>query len=332
MSFFNFGSSPAKPGAGSSAQSGGGSGDFNMFGNGEDSSSGAFFGGAENVTGGSFFGPAHAVGVGGNAFFGSAGFGTPNKNSMEQKTSTSFGPPTDLSTAATPAKKMKSETHKQATLSAPSPAVSVHQQTPQTTLWSNHGPTIGSKQQQLAPTTPAGTRSSTKDDHQANLKVQDYKLEPAGFSTQLPINHDLNMQAPQQSRVGSAEGHPVQKIPPQVRQQEKMSHAQSSVLTEEKTKVVAPTDVVTKDDSCENIPPSDALLRELLNMQKEQLAELLPVLREHDEKSGQIMDSAGLVMKEITSYSEKLSGIKHQYCSRLNQVSSFLRMIPKTEK
>jgi len=331
MSFFNFGSSPAKPGAGSSAQSGGGSGDFNMFGNGEDSSSGAFFGGAENVTGGSFFGPGHAVGEGGNSFFGSAGFGTPNKKSMEQKTPTSFGPPSNMSTAATPAKKMKSETHKQTVWSAPSPAVSVHQ-TPQSTLWANHGPTIGSKQQ-LAPTAPAGTRSSTKDDHQANLKVQDYKLESAGFSTQLPINHhDLNMQALQQSREGSAEGYPVQKIPPQVEEQQKLSRAQSSVLTEEKTQVATPTDVVTNDDASEDIPPSDALLRELLNMQKEQLAELLPVLREHDEKSGQIMDSAGLVMKEITSYSEKLSGIKHQYCSRLNQVSSFLRMIPKTEK
>ena len=88
---------------------------------------------------------------------------------------------------------------------------------------------------------------------------------------------------------------------------------------------------ISDDDASEDIPPADAILKELLNMQKEQLSEFLPELREQEEKSHQILDSAGLVLKEIINYSEKLSGINQQYCSRLSQVSSFLRMIPKTE-
>ena len=86
-----------------------------------------------------------------------------------------------------------------------------------------------------------------------------------------------------------------------------------------------------EEDDDEDIP-ADALLKELIEMQKQQLTEFLPLLRDGEEKSSQILDSAGLVLKDIDNYSEKLSGIKQQYCSRLSQVSSFLRMIPKMEQ
>eukprot|EP00092_Neocalanus_flemingeri_P003485 GFUD01003734.1.p1 GENE.GFUD01003734.1~~GFUD01003734.1.p1 ORF type:complete len:293 (+),score=108.25 GFUD01003734.1:32-910(+) len=76
-------------------------------------------------------------------------------------------------------------------------------------------------------------------------------------------------------------------------------------------------------ENCDDIP-ADALLKQLLNMQNQQLTELLPELREREEKSEQILDSARLVMKDIKNYDEKLSGIKQQYYSRLSQVSSFL--------
>ena len=78
--------------------------------------------------------------------------------------------------------------------------------------------------------------------------------------------------------------------------------------------------------------PADALLKELIEMQKQHLTDFLPELRNGEDKAAQILDSAGLVLKDINNYSEKLSGIKQQYCSRLTQVSSFLRMIPKTLK
>jgi len=117
--------------------------------------------------------------------------------------------------------------------------------------------------------------------------------------------------------------------PVAAKQQNLSSSDQSSVLKEEKIK--ANLDDKTKDDEGDDIP-ADALLKELIEMQKQHLTEFLPELRYGEDKAAQILDSAGLVLKDVTNYSEKLSGIKQQYCSRLSQVSSFLRMIPKTEK
>ena len=66
-------------------------------------------------------------------------------------------------------------------------------------------------------------------------------------------------------------------------------------------------------------------------MQKQELSELLPRMRDGEERSEQILDSAKLVLKDVANYGEKLAGMKQQYCSRLNQVSSFLMKIPKAE-
>ena len=78
--------------------------------------------------------------------------------------------------------------------------------------------------------------------------------------------------------------------------------------------------------------PADALLNDLIDMQKDQLSKLMPEMGEGEEKSEQTLNSARLVLRDISNYTEKLSGIKQQYCNRLNQISSFLRMIPKIEK
>ena len=60
--------------------------------------------------------------------------------------------------------------------------------------------------------------------------------------------------------------------------------------------------------------------------------ELLPELKASEELSEHVLDNAMLVLKEVDNYGEKLAGIKQQYCSRLSQVSSFLKMVPKHEK
>eukprot|EP00092_Neocalanus_flemingeri_P087366 GFUD01110250.1.p1 GENE.GFUD01110250.1~~GFUD01110250.1.p1 ORF type:complete len:150 (-),score=60.28 GFUD01110250.1:59-508(-) len=90
---------------------------------------------------------------------------------------------------------------------------------------------------------------------------------------------------------------------------------QSSVLEEE---VKVNLDAKTTDDDSEDII-ADILPYELINMQKDQLSELMPELREREEQAEEMVDSAGLVPKDITNYSEKLSVIKQQYCSRLCQ-------------
>jgi len=102
---------------------------------------------------------------------------------------------------------------------------------------------------------------------------------------------------------------------------------QSSVLKEKEfPKTLAPKN---EDD---NFMPADQIFKELLNRQRQQLSELLPELKASEEKSEQVLDNAMLVLKDVDNYGEKLAGIKQQYCSRLKQVSSFLKMIPKHEK
>ena len=77
--------------------------------------------------------------------------------------------------------------------------------------------------------------------------------------------------------------------------------------------------------------PADEIFKELLSMQKQQLSAMLPEVKEGEEKSDQVLESAMRILEEVTTYSEKLSGIKQQYSNRLNQVSSFLKMMPKPE-
>jgi len=109
--------------------------------------------------------------------------------------------------------------------------------------------------------------------------------------------------------------------------QDQTSFVQSSVLKEEEL----PKTVALREEVGDYMP-SDQIFKDLLNSQRQQLSELLPELKASDEKSEQVLDNAMLVLKEVDNYSEKLAGIKQQYCSRLSQVSSFLKMNPKHEK
>jgi len=109
--------------------------------------------------------------------------------------------------------------------------------------------------------------------------------------------------------------------------QAKPSSVQNSVVMEqEMSKILAPG----KEGG--DFMPADQIFKDLLNKQWQQLSELLPELKASEEKSEQVLDNAKLVLKEVDNYSEKLAGIKQQYCSRLSQVSSFLKMVPKHEK
>jgi len=106
--------------------------------------------------------------------------------------------------------------------------------------------------------------------------------------------------------------------------QAKPSSVQNSVVMEqEMSKILAPG----KEGG--DFMPADQIFKDLLNKQWQQLSELLPELKASEEKSEQVLDNAKLVLKEVDNYSEKLAGIKQQYCSRLSQVSSFLKMVPK---
>eukprot|EP00092_Neocalanus_flemingeri_P050156 GFUD01057862.1.p1 GENE.GFUD01057862.1~~GFUD01057862.1.p1 ORF type:complete len:232 (-),score=79.04 GFUD01057862.1:117-812(-) len=208
---------------------------------------------------GSFFGGvddksggSFLAGSGGEA--GSSVFGTPIKS----QASSIFGPPADLS-STTPAKMRRTDIPTSVATQAP---------------WQQ---SYGQLQGHNLPIAQP-------------LK---YKQEPTGYTspssqpsysghTLAPTSKDIG----QFQSLGCSQVPPEVKVPTTVKQQNMPSSVQSSVL-EEKTKAIG--EAKSKEEDCDDIP-ADALLKELLNMQKQQLTELG------------------------------------------RQVSSFLRMIPKTEQ
>eukprot|EP00092_Neocalanus_flemingeri_P016923 GFUD01018302.1.p1 GENE.GFUD01018302.1~~GFUD01018302.1.p1 ORF type:complete len:306 (-),score=114.17 GFUD01018302.1:148-1065(-) len=305
MSFFNFGSSPGKAPEGSI-------GDF---------TGGSFFGGVDDKTGGSIFGGSG--GETGGSVFGSSSI---------------FRPPGDLS-STTSAKKTRTD--------IPSLAVK------KTSSWGAPPPTKPGMSKNQQSQSYGQLQNQPQGHHKAISQPQVYKQEATGYTspptkgyTSSPSN-DSNQTpttgysqppypghtvAPTYNNIGHSQSLGYSQATPEIKvpapaKQQNISSAQSSVL-QEKPKVIV--EAKSNEEDCDDIS-ADALLKELLNMQKEQLTELLPELREREENSEQILDSAGLVLKDIANYGKKLSGIKQQYCSRLSQVSSFLKMIPKTE-
>merc|ERR1712179_17229 len=134
-------------------------------------------------------------------------------------------------------------------------------------------------------------------------------------------NPQKNKENPDQTK-GSAVFYNQTTAPAKV--QAKPSSVQNSVVMEqEMSKILAPG----KEGG--DFMPADQIFKDLLNKQWQQLSEPLPELKASEEKSEQVLDNAKLVLKEVDNYSEKLAGIKQQYCSRLSQVSSFLKMVPK---
>eukprot|EP00092_Neocalanus_flemingeri_P021167 GFUD01022941.1.p1 GENE.GFUD01022941.1~~GFUD01022941.1.p1 ORF type:complete len:336 (-),score=123.85 GFUD01022941.1:113-1120(-) len=334
MSFFNFGSSPGKATEGSN-------GDF---------SGGSFFGGVDDNTGGSIFG-----GSGGE--IGGSVFGSPSKS----QASSISRPPGDLS-STTPAKKMRTDIPSIAVKQAPSSSAGSTAQLPKqpsgptppkTSSWGAPPPTRPGMPENQQSQSYGQLQNQPQGHHKAIFQPQVYKQEATGYTspptkgyTSSPSNgsnqtpttghsqppYPGHTVAPTYNNIGHSQSLGYSQATPEIKvpapaKQQNISSAQSSVL-QEKPKVIV--EAKSNEEDCDDIS-ADALLKELLNMQKEQLTELLPGLREREEKSEQILDSAGLVLKDIANYGKKLSGIKQQYCSKLSQVSSFLKMIPKTE-
>jgi len=254
---------------------------------------GPLFGGQEEETsGGSIFGDP---GDSGASMFGSAGFATP----IKQEHGNSQG---DIITP--PMKKQRPEAHNSRT-----------NQTSGVNMSGNHNLTA----------------DQTK--HHSTQEMLDMKVAVDIHVHGAPSGSDPSMipELPQNTRENpdhikiSAVFHDTTTAPAKV--QDKPISVQSSVLKErEFSKTLAPK----KED--DNFMPADQIFKELLNRQRQQLSELLPELKASEEKSEQVLDNAMLVLKDVDNYGEKLAGIKQQYCSRLKQVSSFLKMIPKHEK
>jgi len=138
-----------------------------------------------------------------------------------------------------------------------------------------------------------------------------------------PSSSMSNQKPPVQSYSSTESCHSYQP-PPADSNQVSDNSAQGSALREK-------TGNDTKKDE-DDEGSAEALLRDMIDMQKQQLYNLVPKMKRSEEMSEQILTSTSLVLRDVTNYGEKLSVTKQLYCSRLSQVSSFLRMVPKTEK
>ena len=227
----------------------------------------------------------------GCSIFSSAGFGSPRKEEAEGKNHSPAAG--QAGDIPTPAKKMRAATsHPQTTRPAGSPWVA-----------------------------PPTNRPGQPDSQQSSQA------------------HSL----PMTSQMAQGQTNPQQAETPQpsVHRQGSYSYNQGpGPATEEKKNISYPdlkeerkmeTNLDTKKSGDGEDILADIVFKDLINMQKQQLSELLPRMREGEEKSEQILDSARLVLKDVVNYGEKLAGMKQQYCSRLNQVSSFLMKIPNAD-
>jgi len=169
--------------------------------------------------------------------------------------------------------------------------------------------------------TPHSTEEKLTKKAVVDTKVNGHGAPPSCEPSMVPgfPQHQRDNAAQTQA---SAVFHDQTTAPAQV--EDKPSSVQRSVVKEEEALDLA------KEDG--DLMSADQIFKDLLIKQRHQLMELLPELKASEEKSEQVLDNAMLVLQEVDNYSEKLAGIKQQYCSRLSQVSSFLKMIPKHEK
>ena len=316
MSFFNFGPSPTK--SSDASNSGDANGDFNTFGGGA-AGTPSFFGRGivepVDSSAGSFFSGSPGTGKAGGSMFGSAESGTRQQedaNSGHAK----HGLPEEISQPPPAVKKIKPEDPSQSSTpwgAPPSASNASSTANPGHSPTSSWGPPSVTSTVRPSPTAPWVAPPVTKPFTSSNQEAQSQNhhqgrpdYEAASMSSQMPPVHNYYQT---QARA------PPQGKSPAVLD----SSAHSSALREEK-----------KGE--EDEMPADILLRDMIDMQKQQLCQLIPQMRRGEEISDQILNSARLVLSDVTNYGEKLAVTKQLYCSRLSQVSSCLRMIPKTEK
>jgi len=266
--------------------------EFNMFGA---ESAGQLFGGQEGISGGSIFGGTEESG---GSLFSSVGVATPMKQEYGSGQGNNITPPL---------KKQRPEAS-------------------YSTTKQRSGADISGIHITANSTTPHLTEEKLRKKAVVDTKVNGLGAPPSCEPSMVPgfPQHQRDNAAQTQA---SAVFHDQTTAPAQV--EDKPSSVQRSVVKEEEIHRHQALDHEKEDG---DLMSADQIFKDLLNKQRHQLLELLPELKASEEKSEEVLDNAMLVLQEVDNYSEKLAGIKQQYCSRLSQVSSFLKMIPKHEK
>ena len=75
----------------------------------------------------------------------------------------------------------------------------------------------------------------------------------------------------------------------------------------------------------ENRPLSD-VMRDAIEEVRSKMLAMIPDVKRQEEASDSIMGRATVLEADINNYREQLAGVKHEYTSRLSQLSSILTM------
>ena len=73
-------------------------------------------------------------------------------------------------------------------------------------------------------------------------------------------------------------------------------------------------------------------MRDAIEMMRSKMLAMIPDIKRHEEASDSIMDRATILEADINNYREQLAEMKHEYTSRLSQVSSILNRPRKEEE
>ena len=76
----------------------------------------------------------------------------------------------------------------------------------------------------------------------------------------------------------------------------------------------------------EDTSPLSNIMRDAIEEMRSKMLSMIPDIKRQEEVSDSIVGRATVLESDINNYREQLAEVKHEYTSRLNQVSSILNM------
>ena len=122
---------------------------------------------------------------------------------------------------------------------------------------------------------------------------------------------DVNVKAPKMSKVDPSS---VKRVSPE-----------SNIMETDKLEMNGNSESVKVNVKEENSPLSDIMRNCIEDMRSKMLA-MIPDMKRQEEASDSILGRVNVLESDIKNYQEQLAEVKHEYTSRLNQVSSILNM------
>jgi len=170
-----------------------------------------------------------------------------------------------------------------------------------------------------------GVKGDSKDDNQSsktmfgsNLTADDSKTFSKAPNPDAPVLKKTKVEKPSPS--------PVKRRPDQTPEkifQHEDQKPPGCVPNRPSKDDLSVSGDVAKEDMKENVDMTETL-RDCIDDIRRDFSSFLPQLQAHKEKDASILERTSLLHSQMERYREEMAGIKHQYSSRLNQVSKFL--------